>query len=96
MDVEDLEANNDLPSEYKRTLAENCVEYFIFDIPTHAENKSRLSQLEQVRKAATAFALDLTADYIWQREGFQLDIKHDQGTVAASTEPRLAPPSANE
>ncbi len=79
MEAQDLSASKDPSSGFERTLAENCIEYFLFVIDAQADGRSRISILEQVRKAAISLATDLTRDYIWQRDSFGLDIKHNQG-----------------
>lgn len=51
----------------------------IFIIDTELDNRRILSSLEEVRKAALRLADDLTRDYIWQREAFNLELEHDKG-----------------
>lgn len=65
--------------EYERILPENCVEYILFVIEADPHPKKITSSLEAVRKAAVQLANQLTKDYIWQRDGFSLETKTDQG-----------------
>lgn len=65
---------------FARTLPENCVEYMLFVIEADTEPKKILSGLEAVRKAGLRLCSQLTKDYIWQRDGFGLEIKVENGT----------------
>ena len=65
--------------EFARILPENCVEYMLFVIEAGLQPKTVPSSLEAVRKAAVQLANQLTKDYIWQRDGFNLETKTDQG-----------------
>lgn len=61
-------------------LAENCVEYSIFVLPEEEGNARKLlSLLETIRKAALELSANLTKDFIWQRDGFNLVLENDQG-----------------
>lgn len=64
---------------FARTLPENCVEYMLFVIEADTEPRKVLSNLEAVRKAGVRLCTQLTKDYIWQRDGFSLEIKSEQG-----------------
>jgi hypothetical protein len=68
--------------EYERVLPENCVEYMLFVIEPDLQAKQIHSSLEAVRKAAVQLANQLTKDYIWQRDGFSLETKTDQGKAS--------------
>lgn len=70
--------NAGLPS-FALSLPENCVEYMLFVIEADTEPKKILSSLEAVRKASVRLCNQLTKDYIWQRDGFNLEIKSEQG-----------------
>jgi hypothetical protein len=56
-------------------LPEDCVEYMLFVV-----GDKNLTKLEAVRKAAIEKADSHTKDYIWQREGLQLETKIQGGT----------------
>ncbi|KAJ0298133.1 hypothetical protein COL516b_010056 [Colletotrichum fioriniae] len=62
-------------------LQENCVEYSIFLVDPNASNDAlkQLSRLEDIRKSALQLANSLTADYIWQKGLFTLDVVTEQG-----------------
>ncbi|KAM7221495.1 SGT1 domain containing protein [Rhypophila decipiens] len=64
---------------FRMTLPENCVEYMLFVVEEGAPESRRLQNLEAVRKAAMQKAGELTKDYIWQREGFGLETKVENG-----------------
>lgn len=66
---------------FQRILPENCLEYTLFYIETEATARNILSGLESVRKAATQLSKQLTKDYIWQRDGFALEIKNEAGMI---------------
>ncbi|KAH6653722.1 SGT1 protein-domain-containing protein [Truncatella angustata] len=63
---------------FPRRLPENCVEYIIFVIDSQLEARKLLSALEAVRKAAVQLTETLTKEYIWQRDGLQLEVKTDK------------------
>lgn len=65
---------------FDRVLPENCVEYMFFIVESDPQPKRILSSLETVRKAAIQLSNRLTKDYIWQRDGFSLEIKTEKGT----------------
>jgi hypothetical protein len=64
---------------FQMQLPENCIEYMLFIINTQLDNKTLLSSLEEVRKAALRLTDDLTKDYIWQRDSFNLELKRENG-----------------
>lgn len=64
---------------FERILPENCVEYFLLVIEPELQPRRALSSLEGVRKAAIQLSNQLTKDYIWQRDSFNLDIKSENG-----------------
>ncbi|KAK9772749.1 putative SGT1 protein-domain-containing protein [Seiridium cardinale] len=66
---------------FPRRLPDNCVEYILFIVDAQLEAHKLLSALENVRKTALHLTNDLTKDYIWQRDGLQLDVKNDQGLI---------------
>lgn len=72
---------------FERILPENCVEYMLLIIESDPQPKKVLSSLEAVRKAANQLSSRLTKDYIWQRDGFSLEIKTEKG-MSLSDRPR--------
>ncbi|KAB5542653.1 SGT1 protein-domain-containing protein [Coniochaeta sp. 2T2.1] len=69
---------------FQMQLPENCIEYMLFILgnnpsssPPSPANKP-LPTLEEVRKAATRLAENLTKDYIWQRDPFTLEVKREK------------------
>jgi hypothetical protein len=66
---------------FPRRLPENCVEYYLFILDGQLEARKLLSALENVRKAATQLCARLTKDYVWQRDGLQLEVKNENGLV---------------
>ncbi|KAK0648779.1 SGT1 protein-domain-containing protein [Cercophora newfieldiana] len=59
---------------FRMRLPEDCVEYMLFVV-----GDKSLTKLEAVRKAAIEKAESLTKNYIWQREGFKLETKIQNG-----------------
>ncbi|KAL2003289.1 hypothetical protein VTN02DRAFT_4410 [Thermoascus thermophilus] len=69
-------------------LPDDCIEYSLYLIPTDpaaatpavadqvAETRSRL---QEVQRTAAELTKDLLKDYIWQREGFGLEITKENG-----------------
>jgi hypothetical protein len=61
-------------------LPENTVEYMLFVIDNQqSEARKTRTRLETVRKEAVELAQSLTKDYIWQREGFEISFKSENG-----------------
>lgn len=60
-------------------VTENCVEYYLFLVSQQAGARTQLRELETLRLAATKLCNSLTKDYIWQRDGFDLELKTGQG-----------------
>ncbi|KKK16385.1 hypothetical protein ARAM_002773 [Aspergillus rambellii] len=74
----------------KPELPDDCVEYSLYYIPPNpapatidevAETRARLTE---VQRTAAELVKDLLKDYIWQREGFRLEITKDQGVTSLS------------
>jgi hypothetical protein len=72
----------------KPELPDDSVDYSIYYIPTDpapavidevAETRARLVD---VQKTAAELTKEYLKDYIWQREGFKLEITKDDGTSA--------------
>ncbi|RFU73120.1 sgt1 [Trichoderma arundinaceum] len=63
-------------------LSENTVEYMLFVIEDQQpEARKTRTGLEAIRKAAVELAQSLTKDYIWQREGFEVSLKSENGLL---------------
>lgn len=60
----------------RRTVAEDVVEYFVF-LPNVRENL--VAQLEQVKRTSEELADSFTEGYIWQKDGFALEISEAEG-----------------
>ncbi|KAB8293167.1 hypothetical protein EYC80_007515 [Monilinia laxa] len=67
---------------FPKRLPEDCVEYSLYIIDSKLKSqKDLLSRLEDVRKESLNLLKDLTKDYIWQRDGFKMDIKTEKGSM---------------
>lgn len=68
----------------KPTLPDDCIEYSIYLISSSldASNDSELRlQLRDVQKYATDLQKQYLKDYIWQRQGFSLELNKEDGEV---------------
>jgi len=83
--MDDLNSNSQPLSQgfegFPRTLPGNCAEYMLFILNGELEPRGLLSELENVRKAATQLCMAVARDYIWQRDSFQLQVKREAGLV---------------
>ena len=89
MSVE-LETNADekgeglLPPALERSMPEDAAEYMLFAVDdgpaktsttsSRAAASSSRARLNQIRKAALKLSEDLTKEYIWQRDSFNLEV----------------------
>jgi hypothetical protein len=65
---------------FPKRLPENCVDYTLLVVDSKLKSqKEILACLEIVRKEALNFTNSLLKDYIWQREGFKLEIEGGKG-----------------
>lgn len=72
----------------KPEIPDDCVEYALYYLPsdpapaavdTVAETRTRLVE---VQRTAAELSKQLLKDYIWQRDGFHLEITKEDGTTA--------------
>ncbi|PHH58553.1 hypothetical protein CDD81_5382 [Ophiocordyceps australis] len=68
---------SDCRVEFERQLSDNCVEYQLFLLNDEADHD--VKELEALQKAALDLSQQLTKDYIWQRDGFNLELKTEAG-----------------
>jgi len=80
--MENSEIGGDDASE--RRLAECWVDYMLFLTETR---DAQPTTLDAVKKAALRLAGDLTAEYIWQRDPFNLEIRSQGGIPAVPLKP---------
>jgi hypothetical protein len=65
---------------FPKHLPDDCVEYSLFIIDSKLKSrKELLSYLEVVRKESLKLSESLLKEYIWQRDGFQLEVKNENG-----------------
>ncbi|KAL7923172.1 SGT1 domain-containing protein [Trichoderma austrokoningii] len=63
-------------------LPENTVEYMLFVVDNQqVEARKARSRLETIRKKVVELVHSLTKDYIWQREGFEISFKSENGLL---------------
>jgi len=68
--------------------AENCIEYMVFQADDTSDDQQQ--SLGRIQKAAIDLFKQLTTDYIWQRQSFNLRVRAHRGTSKKS--PALARP----
>ena len=71
------------PTGFEREVSDSSVEYLLFILDSKADGRGILSQLEALRKAALKLCVDVTKDYIWQRDEFNLELKNEEGESVA-------------
>lgn len=88
----DAPARDDFPSfgnnfdGFPKRLPDDCVEYSLFVIDAKLKSQKELvSRLETIRKEAHKLADGLLQEYIWQRDGFKLELESEKG--ASSSRP---------
>ena len=61
---------------FPKRLPDDCVEYTLFIVdPKLKAQKELLARLEAVRREALKLTRCLLKEYIWQRDGFNLDVE---------------------
>lgn len=63
----------------ERETPENSVCYLLFVLDRNKDARQVLRQLEAVRQAALKLCRDLTDNYIWQRDAFDLELRTEGG-----------------
>ncbi|KAG6148319.1 hypothetical protein E4U35_000270 [Claviceps purpurea] len=63
------------------TIAENCVEYYLFIIDHQSDHVTLARTLETLRRAAVELCQSLTNCYIWQRDEFSVELKISHGLM---------------
>ena len=65
---------------FPKHLPDDCVEYSLFIIDSKLKSqKEVVSRLESVRKESLKLADSLLKEYIWQRDGFRVEIMSENG-----------------
>lgn len=65
---------------FPKHLPDDCVEYSLFIIDSKLKSqKELLSCLEAVRKESVRLSDSLLKEYIWQRDGFKMEVKNEKG-----------------
>ena len=67
---------------FPKHLPDDCVEYALFIVdPKLNSQKDLRGRLEAIRKQSKVLSDSLLKDYIWQRDGFSLQIEGGSGMV---------------
>jgi hypothetical protein len=65
---------------FPKHLPDDCLEYTLFVIDSKLNSqKELLARLEAVRKESKKLTDNLLNDYIWQRDGFGLEVESGKG-----------------
>jgi hypothetical protein len=64
---------------FEREVSENTVSYLLLVLDGSQDSRQLLRQLEGVRQAAMQLCRDLTENYIWQRDAFDLELRTEGG-----------------
>jgi hypothetical protein len=68
---------------FPKRLPDDCVEYTLFIIDSKLKSqKELLAQLEVVRKESLKLTDSLLKEYIWQRDGFKLELESGKGACS--------------
>ena len=70
---------------FPKFLPEDCVEYRLYIIDTNLKDSEVRSKLRQVEAAGNNLTRNLLREFIWQREGFKLELIQDKGRKWASS-----------
>lgn len=62
----------------QRTLLDDCVEYTLIIIDQTSDQTAIRAELEKVKQTAEKFVEGVTADYIWQRDSFRLELAESE------------------
>jgi len=77
---EDFKGFGDDFDGFPKQLPEDCVEYSLFIVDSNLKSqKELLVRLEAVRKEAVKLIDSLLKDYIWQRDGFKVEVESGKG-----------------
>jgi hypothetical protein len=85
----------------KPELPDDCIEYSLYIISSDLDSDSELRlRLRDVQKYAASLQKGHLKDYIWQRQGFSLELQKEDGEVCThahrTAENKLTPPRRAE
>ena len=69
---------------FPKRLPDDCVEYCIYIVNEKLNDFEIREKLRYVQHASTALARKLLKNYIWQRDGFDLELVKEAGKVLCS------------
>lgn len=65
---------------FPKRLPDDCVEYAVYIIASNTKNEADIrARLKELQRAATDLVKKLLKDYIWQRDGFALELEREEG-----------------
>ena len=66
---------------FPRSLPEDCVEYTLYVINAKLQDDEVRRKLRDVQASANVLTRQLLKGFIWQREGFKLELNRENGVV---------------
>lgn len=71
---------------FPKRLPDDCVEYAVYIINSNIKIEADIrARLIQFQRAATDLVRKLLKDYIWQRDGFVLELQREEGEQLLET-----------
>ena len=67
--------------EFPRRLPDDCVEYSMYVLDHTLKDAEIRERLRNVQSATSTLTRKLLKDFIWQREGFALELVREDGNV---------------
>ncbi|KAL8674314.1 MAG: hypothetical protein Q9168_001307 [Polycauliona sp. 1 TL-2023] len=64
---------------FPKKIPDDCIEHALYVIDSDLSPNQIRAQLRKVQAAATALCKDMLSDFIWQRDEFCLELKHQDG-----------------
>lgn len=75
---------------FPKILPDDCVQYMVYIIDSKLNDFNIREQLRKVQAAANALCKELLKGFIWQRDGFGLEIVHQKGKHTSIPSPTLS------
>ena len=66
---------------FPKHLPEDCVEYYVHVFDPQLQESEVRGKLRAIQSAGQSLAKKLLKDFIWQRDGFALDLVREDGRV---------------
>lgn len=70
---------------FPKRLPEDCVEYTLYIIDSKLQDAEVRAKLRDVQTTATSLTKKLLQNYVWQRDGFVVELDREDGNVMSRT-----------